>query len=87
MKIVELQGICIFAGSFLYLHVLLLMLYQAHGTILGVLLACYYGWSINLGGDFHHAIARTNGGGFRGYADIPPVSLDTDKFFDQWINY
>ena len=67
----------------IYWRVLLSMLYQAHGTISGVLLACYYGWSINLSGGFHHAIASTNGDGFRGYVDIPPLSLDTDKFFNQ----
>lgn len=69
MKIVELPGICIFPASFLYWRVLLPMLYQTHGTILGVLLACHYGWSINLGGGFHHA-SSTTGGGFCVYADI-----------------
>ncbi len=44
--------------------------YQAGGTILATHLAQKHGWSVNLGGGFHHAKPE-KGGGFNIYADIP----------------
>ena len=43
--------------------------YQTGGSILAGRLALDRGWSINLGGGFHHC-SRNRGGGFCPYADI-----------------
>lgn len=43
--------------------------YQTGGSILAGYLALERGWSINLGGGFHHC-SSSNGGGFCPYADI-----------------
>lgn len=45
------------------------MRYQTGGSILASKLALQNGWSINLGGGFHHC-SSSNGGGFCAYADI-----------------
>jgi len=45
------------------------MLLATGGTILATELALKYGWSINLGGGYHHAYGDS-GGGFCVYADI-----------------
>ncbi|KAF0691772.1 Aste57867_17043 [Aphanomyces stellatus] len=56
-------------------RVLLPMLYQTGGTVAAVHLAVRHGWSINLGGGFHHA-CRASGGGFCIYADLT-LAVDT----------
>lgn len=43
--------------------------YQTGGSILAGRLALDRGWSINLGGGFHHS-SKSHGGGFCPYADI-----------------
>lgn len=43
--------------------------YQTGGSILGGKLAMERGWSINVGGGFHHC-SHNKGGGFCPYADI-----------------
>lgn len=45
------------------------MRFQTAGSILAGKLALQYGWSINLGGGFHHCCSY-KGGGFCPYADI-----------------
>ncbi|EDW81706.2 uncharacterized protein Dwil_GK10873 [Drosophila willistoni] len=45
------------------------MRFQTAGSILAGKLALEYGWSINLGGGFHHC-CTSKGGGFCPYADI-----------------
>ncbi|KAH8383226.1 hypothetical protein KR009_007486 [Drosophila setifemur] len=55
------------------------MRFQAAGSILAGKLALDYGWSINLGGGFHHCCSY-RGGGFCPYADI---SLLIIRLFEQ----
>ena len=45
------------------------MRYQTGGTVLAGKLAIERGWSINIGGGFHHCCAY-QGGGFCPFADI-----------------
>eukprot|EP01084_Bolivina_argentea_P089542 161561_1 len=72
MKILELPGLCLLPAPVLFWRALLPMMYQCGGSILGVEFAHRYGWSINLGGGFHHA-SSTQGGGFCVYADITMI--------------
>jgi histone deacetylase 11 len=51
-------------------RVLAPMRYATGGTLLACRLALQHGFSINLGGGYHHASGR-HGGGFCVYADVP----------------
>ena len=46
------------------------MRYATGGTVLGAELAMINGWSINLGGGYHHAKSNS-GEGYCFFADIP----------------
>lgn len=48
------------------------MLYQAGGSLQAALAALEHGWSINLGGGFHHA-SRDRGEGFCAIADVSMI--------------
>ena len=52
--------VCILPQPLLFFRALKPFLYQTGGTILGVGLAFHYGWSINIGGGFHHAHSQVN---------------------------
>ncbi|XP_060084846.1 histone deacetylase 11-like [Ylistrum balloti] len=56
--------------------------YQTGGTILAGKLAMDRGWSVNIGGGFHHC-SSTRGGGFCAYADL---TLSIKFLFDKVEN-
>ncbi|CAH0559963.1 unnamed protein product [Brassicogethes aeneus] len=58
------------------------MRYQTGGSILAGKLAIDRGWSINLGGGFHHCSAA-KGGGFCAYADITLTVKHLSLYFPQ----
>lgn len=70
MKITEVPALALLPNIFLRWKLLTPMKYATGGTILGAQLALERGWSINLGGGYHHA-KSCEGGGFCVYADIP----------------
>lgn len=70
MKITEVPPLGLLPNIFLRWKLLNPMKYATGGTILGAQLALKRGYSINLGGGYHHAKSN-EGGGFCVYADIP----------------
>ncbi|XP_029635167.1 histone deacetylase 11 isoform X1 [Octopus sinensis] len=68
-RIVEIPPVAIMPNFLVQRYVLQPFRYQTGGTILAGELALKRGWSINLGGGFHHCSAK-KGGGFCAYADI-----------------
>ncbi|MFC1842982.1 histone deacetylase [Candidatus Dependentiae bacterium] len=69
-EVTEVPGINWVPNFLLRRYILNPMKLATGGTIQAVQLALQHGWSINLGGGYHHA--KTNeGGGFCFYADIP----------------
>ncbi|XP_055389066.1 histone deacetylase 11 [Condylostylus longicornis] len=68
-KIAEIPLLVFVPNSFVQNGYLRPMRFQTAGSILAGKLALQYGWSINLGGGFHHCSAD-KGGGFCPYADI-----------------
>ncbi|KAK9877651.1 hypothetical protein WA026_019321 [Henosepilachna vigintioctopunctata] len=65
----EYLMLCLVPNFVLQRFILKPLRFQTGGTILAGKLALERGWSINLGGGFHHCSAR-KGGGFCVYADI-----------------
>lgn len=80
-RICELPVLAKLDPTILDKHILTPMRRAVSGTILAAELAVESGFSVNLGGGFHHA-RRDNGGGFCFYADIP---LALAQVFEQGI--
>lgn len=66
---VRKRGVTILTFFFFPNFIFIFSRFQTGGSILAGKLALERGWSINLGGGFHHCSAR-KGGGFCIYADI-----------------
>ncbi|XP_065059415.1 histone deacetylase 11-like [Rhopilema esculentum] len=67
--ITEVPPVSLVPNSIVQRHLLQRLRLQTGGTILGAKLAIENGWSINIGGGFHHC-SGSSGGGFCAYADI-----------------
>jgi len=68
-RIAEVMAIALIPNSILQRNILLPLRMQTGGSVMAGKLAMEYGWSINIGGGFHHASYR-RGRGFCVYADI-----------------
>jgi len=68
-RITEVMAIALLPNSILQRKILLPLRMQTGGSVMAGKLAMEYGWSINIGGGFHHA-SYEKGGGFCVYADI-----------------
>ncbi|CAJ0590149.1 unnamed protein product [Cylicocyclus nassatus] len=68
-KVVEVPIACFIPTCITDKYFLRRMRYQCGGTVAACQIALERGWSVHLGGGFHHA-HRTFGGGFCVYADI-----------------
>lgn len=68
-KITEIPILLLLPWALTHHQVLAPMMMMTGGTLVASKLALEYGWSINLGGGFHHAHQK-GGGGFCAFADI-----------------
>mmetsp|Transcript_14115 Transcript_14115/g.24740 ORF Transcript_14115/g.24740 Transcript_14115/m.24740 type:complete len:424 (-) Transcript_14115:70-1341(-) len=78
MKIVQMTGmpyLLLFPNALLRWNIITPLKHHACGTVVACGLALKHGWSINLGGGFHHASA-SNGPAWCPYADIP-IAIST----------
>lgn len=68
-RVTEIFPVAVLPNFLVQKNVLSPLRYQTGGSILAGKLAVDHGWSINIGGGFHHCCAVA-GGGFCAYADI-----------------
>nr|XP_018916208.1 PREDICTED: histone deacetylase 11 [Bemisia tabaci] len=83
-KITEIPAIAIIPNWIINQRYLKPMRFQVGGSVLAGELAIHRGWSINIGGGFHHC-SGNEGGGFCSYADITLLIKWLFKFYPQRV--
>lgn len=76
--------LCFVPNFLIQKYILKPMRYQTGGTILAGKLALDKGWSINIGGGFHHC-SSDKGGGFCAYADITLLVHFLFKYYPERV--
>ncbi|CAF4605796.1 unnamed protein product [Rotaria sp. Silwood2] len=83
-RVLEVPPIALLPNFIVQWRVLKPLRYQTGGSILAGKLALERGWSINVGGGFHHC-SSDRGGGFCAYADLTLLIMNLFNYYSDRI--
>ncbi|CAF1094030.1 unnamed protein product [Rotaria sp. Silwood1] len=83
-RVLEVPLVAMLPNFIVQWRILKPLRYQTGGTVLAGKLALERGWSINIGGGFHHC-SSDSGGGFCAYADITLLIINLFTYYSNQI--